>query len=397
MASNSAAAMLSMPMSPERRKAKVLQVGKYYPPHMGGIETHLQTLCTSMQGLVNVRALVANDGPSKESALCEGVPVDLVGTPFTIASAPFCPAMRSQIRASDADLVHLHLPNPTAVLAYLASGRRGPLVVSYHSDTVRQAVLGTMFEPILHRLLGRSTAIIATSPNYLASSAVLARHRGRCQVIPYGIPLSRFQSCDPAAVARIREQYGQRLVLAVGRLVYYKGFEYAIQAMQDVRGRLLVAGTGPLREKLQALAVHCGVSDRVAFLGEIQNQDITPYYHAADVFILPSVARSEAFGIVQIESMAAGTPVINTSLDSGVPFVSEDGVTGLTVPPADPAALASAIRRLLDDDELRKQFGAAARRRAAQEFSVETMVKGMAGLYNRVLEQSALSVPVAIL
>jgi glycosyltransferase involved in cell wall biosynthesis len=372
----------------EGRPAKVLQVGKYYPPHMGGIETHLHTLCTSLRDVADVRAVVASGNAQAESVVLDQVPVERVATPFTLASAPLCPGMVSRIRHSAADLIHVHLPNPTAVLAYLASGHRGPLVVTYHSDTVRQAILGPAFNPILHRFLRRSTAIIATSPNYLATSNVLARHRDRCHVIPYGIPLSQFESCDAASVDRVRRQFGERLVLGVGRLVYYKGFEYAIEAMRNVRGRLLLAGTGPLLEKLQALAVSRGVGDRVVFLGEIQNNDITPYYHAADAFILPSIARSEAFGIVQIEAMAAGRPVINTSLDSGVPFVSQDGITGLTIPPEDPQALASAINRLFDDRDLRERLGTAAQRRAAQEFSVGTMLGRVVSLYQNILDKA---------
>src|SRR5205814_5952563 len=127
------------------------------------------------------------------------------------------------------------------------------------------------------------------------------------------------------------------------------GFEYLIEALTSVKGKLLLVGTGPLLEELAALAAARGVADRVVFLGEIQNEDVTPYYHASDVFVLPSIARSEAFGIVQIEAMAAGKPVVNTDLDSGVPFVSQHDLTGLTVPPKNSAALANALNRILDD------------------------------------------------
>jgi rhamnosyl/mannosyltransferase len=277
-----------------------------------------------------------------------------------------------------------------AVVAWLASGRRDPLVVTYHSDTVRQAFLGAAFDPIQHWMLSRAAAIIATSPNYAATSPVLARHRDRCHIIPYGIPLAQFQSCAPAAVNQLHQQYGDRLVLAVGRLVYYKGFENLIAAMRNVNGRLLVAGDGPLREKLQGLAAESGAAGKVVFLGEIPNNEITPYYHAASMFALPSVARSEAFGIVQIEAMTAGRPVVNTSLDSGVPFVSLDQITGLTVPPGDVGALGTAISRLLDDAELRRRFGDAARARAESEFSVEIMKSRILSLYRQVLKQAVL-------
>jgi rhamnosyl/mannosyltransferase len=386
---------LPLTSAPERatspgssRALKVLQVGKFYPPHMGGIETHLRTLCSSLRGPVQLSVLVAGDGNGYGTEVVDGIRVERARTWLTLSSAPLCPAMCSRIGQSDADLIHIHLPNPTAVLAYMASGSRRKLVVTYHSDTVRQTLLGTAFEPILHRFLEHSAAIIVTSPNYLETSRVLARHRDRCHVIPYGIPLPQFQTCDPVAVDRVRQKFGERLLLGVGRFVYYKGFEYLIDAMTSVQGKLLLVGTGPLLAKLRAHAAARGVADRVVLLGEVQNEDVTPYYHASDVFVLPSIARSEAFGIVQIEAMAAGKPVINTSLDSGVPFVSQHGLTGLTVPPANPAALANAINQMLDDAEMRRQYGVAARQRAEQEFSVETMRARVLSLYHDIAHPS---------
>jgi len=294
--------------------------------------------------------------------------------------------MVSEIRASNADIIHIHLPNPTAVLTYLASGCRGRLVCSYHSDTIRQKYLGALFDPVLHRALRRSAAIVAASPNYVQSSPALSRYRDRCHVIPYGIPLEEFESPDSEAVAAIRSRYGDRLVLGVGRLVYYKGFEYLIRAMKRVRGSLLIVGDGPLRSKLTALAIEVGVADRVHLLGGVDDRTRLACYHAADVFALASVARSEAFGIVQIEAMAAGKPVINTALDSGVPFVSQHEVTGLTVPPENHEALGVAIDELLNNPALRVRYGNAAAFRARQEFSLETMVSRMLQLYAAVVD-----------
>jgi len=145
----------------------------------------------------------------------------------------------------------------------------------------------------------------------------------------------------------------------------------------------VVAGDGPLRASLEALAQARGVVDRVHFLGNVHNQDITPYYFAADLYVLPSIARSEAFAIVQLEAMASGLPVINTALDSGVPFVSRDGESGLTVPPRNPGALAAAVNRLLADPALRRRMGEAGKRRVAAEFSKERMTRRVLELYHR--------------
>lgn len=365
------------------RRLRILHVGKFYPPHMGGIETHLQALCGELCKLADVRVAVASDDRTGSQELLDGVEVTRVPTRFTLAAAPICPAMVANIRDSGADIVHIHLPNPTAVLAYLASKHRGHLIASYHSDTVRQKFLGAAFEPFLHAALRRSSAIVAASAAYQNTSPVLARYQDRCHVIPYGIAVGQFQDFDPAVVAQIRKQYGDRLVVAVGRLVYYKGFEYLVRAMTQVNGNLLIVGDGPLRVKLTELATQLRLEDKVHFAGNVPG-DLTPYYHAADIFALPSVARSEAFGIVQIEAMAAGKPVVNTQLDSGVPYVSQHERTGLTVPPADSGALAAALTRLLDNADLRQALGQAARARAKQEFSLETMTSRMMALYEQV-------------
>ena len=261
-------------------------------------------------------------------------------------------------------------------------------MVTYHSDMVRQKILGPMFEPFLHAALRRASAIITTSPNYLRTSRVLAHHRDRCHVIPLGIPIENFEYCDPSAAAAVREEYGDRLIVSVGRLVYYKGFEYLIRAMTRVSGQLLIVGQGPLREKLGALASELGVAGKVAFLGKIDHQRLVACYHAAQVFVLASIARSEAFGIAQIEAMAAGLPVVNTNLDSGVPFVSLHQQTGLTVPLMDSDALGTAINQLLANPDLRASLGRAAHLRAAQEFSLGSMASRTFSLYERIVQRS---------
>ena len=376
---------------------KVLHVGKFYPPHAGGMETHLELLCRKLvrdgDSDVDVEVVVSADGRRTTVETRDGVRVTRIGTVATVAAASFNPGLARTIRRSGADLVHFHHPNPTAVLSYFASGRRGPLVVTYHSDIVRQRVLGTMVSPLIHAFLARADAIIATSPQYLASSPVLRRHADRCHVLPFGVEMGEMEDVDRSEVAGIRARFGDRIVLAAGRLVYYKGFDYLVRAMRTVPGRLLIVGDGPLRGELERIAAEAGVADRVTLLGPVP--DLRPWYHAADAFAFPSVARSEAYGIVQMEAMACGLPVVNTALDTGVPFVSPDGVTGITVPPADVDALAEALRRLLDDPALRQRMGRAGRARIAGELSADRMAARTAALYRAVLHarRTASSVP----
>jgi glycosyltransferase involved in cell wall biosynthesis len=347
------------------------------------MESHLQALCTELKRRVNVEVVVSNEGRRTIEEIVDGIKVTRVGTLFNLAAAPVCPETVRVIRESKADLVHIHLPHPTAILAYLASGHRGRLVFTYHSDIIRQKVLSKLFWPILSYALNRADAIIVASPNYLESSHVLQEFKSRCRVIPFGIPLKGFDQVSSTEVANICEQFGPRIVLGVGRLIYYKGFEYLIRAMKDVEGHLLLVGTGPLHNELKLEAERSGVSTRVSFLGNVA--DVTPYYHAASAFALPSIARSEAFGIVQLEAMACRTPVVNTRLDSGVTFVSVDGVTGLTDPPADPRSLAEALNTLLDSPDLGSGYGQAGRQRVEAEFSLEVMTQRTLNLYLEVM------------
>jgi rhamnosyl/mannosyltransferase len=357
-----------------RNKLRVLQVGKYYPPHPGGMESHLESLCGELKQSIDLEIVVAaSDGFETNEEVNKGIKLTRAGKLFNLRSAPFCPGMVRKIRAAKAELVHIHLPNPGAILVF-----------TYHSDIVRQRVLSKFFDPILQHSLNRADAIIVSSANYIDSSYVLPLYRDKCRVIPFGVPIDHFQQIDNAEVARLRQLYGPRIVLGVGRMVYYKGFEHLIEAMRFVDGRLIIVGRGPMHAALVQKADSCGVSDRVTLLTDVD--DVRPYYHAADVFALSSVARSEAFGIVQLEAMACGKPVINTNLDSGVTSVSADGVTGITVPPANSEALGQALSYLLNDPRLRAIYGHAGQLRVEQHFSVEKMARQTLRLYHEVMD-----------
>ena len=364
---------------------RVLQVGKFYPPDEGGMETHLEGLCRHLLGRVDLEVLVASRTRRTVNDLVDGVPVTRLATWLTLQNAPLCPEMPGRMRRSRADIVHLHHPNPSAFLSYLASGHRGRLVVTYQSDIVKQRRLNRVYEPIVHAVLRRAAAITVGAQEYLDTSPILPHYRDRCVVIPLAVERSQYATADPEAVAAIRARFGERMILAVGRLVYYKGLEYLVRAMRDVDGHAVIVGQGPMRESLSTLAASLGVQGRVTLVGHVR--DTAPYYHAARVFALPSHLRSEAFGIVQLEAMASAIPVVNTRIPSGVPSVSLDGETGITVPPADPGALAQALTRLLDDPELSGRMGEAGRRRVAQLYSLDGMAERTLDLYRRILRE----------
>jgi rhamnosyl/mannosyltransferase len=361
----------------------VVHLGKFYPPHHGGMESHLEVLCRGLLGRAEPHVLVTADGRHTTEEVRDGVPVTRVGAVATVASASFSPGMAARLRRLKPDLVHFHHPNPTGALSLLTSRWRGPVVVTYHSDIVRQRVLGTLVAPLTHALLARARTILVSSPPYLDSSATLRPHRARCRVVPFGVDVNLLQDFDALEAAEIRARYGPRIVLGAGRLVYYKGFEYLVKAMRAVDGHLLLVGAGPLDGSLRDLAGQLGVADRVTFLGSVP--DLRPYLHACDVFALPSVERSEAFGLVQLEAMAVGKPVVNTALASGVPWVSRHGESGLTVPPRDPEALAGALETLLGDPPLAARMGERGRSRARDELTVRNMVEQTLSAYHDAL------------
>jgi glycosyltransferase involved in cell wall biosynthesis len=369
----------------DTRTMRVLHIGKFYLPYRGGIESHLHALCRELTKSITVNVIVANETPRLMTSEINEVKIRRLPRLFNLSATPVCPTMPREIRRAAADIIHLHLPNPFAALAYLASGHAGRLVITWHSDIVRQKAVARMLGPLDDCLLRRASAIIATSPNYVDSSPILSRNRERCRVIPFGIDADALRPRDAELAGKIRQRYGARIILAVGRMVYYKGFEYLIRAMASVRGHLLLVGEGRLQAKLERVAFDAGARDRITFLGRVSQEEVLGYYNAADVFVMPSIARSEAFGIAQLEAMACGKPVINTRLRSGVPFVSPDGVTGTTVEPANSSELAAAINRLLDDPGLRDRYGAAAARRAREEFSIPTMVDRTLELYREVI------------
>ena len=369
-------------MTSNGRRLRVLQIGKYFAPHHGGIESHLLDLCSKLRKSVDLKVIVANDRMRPERACVEGIEVVRLGRMVTLASTPICPAMVNAIRRERADIVHLHLPNPAAAIACLLARPAGAIVITWHSDIVRQRRLLRLYQPLERILLKRSSAIVATSPAYVASSPVLREHADRCHLFPYGIDARLFDDdrVDKSLVENLRQRFGPRVILAVGRLVYYKGLKFLIQAMSQVDAKLVIIGEGPLRAELEREAAGNGTSERVIFLGEIDG-NLTSYYHACDVFALPSCDRSEAFGLVQLEAMACGRPVVNTQIDSGVPYASLDGVTGFTVQPRNSEAMATALNRLLDNPELRMEMGRAARERVVNEFGIRQMATRTLNLY----------------
>jgi rhamnosyl/mannosyltransferase len=267
------------------------------------------------------------------------------------------------------------------------------LVVSHHSDIVRQRMLRWLHEPFERIVYGRASAVLTTSPMYIDGSRALQQHEPKVHAVPMGIDVEPFANPSPAALAeahRLRKRFGDVVWLAVGRCVYYKGFDVAIQTLARVPGVLLIIGHGPLFHELIARARDLGVRDRIAWCRYAEPDELIGAYLAATALWFPSSGRSEAFGLVQVESMAAGCPVINTDIaGSGVSWVSLHEQTGLTVPVNDADAMARAARRLLEEPGLRERLAAGALCRVRQEFDHETMAARTLAIYRRAVERRA--------
>ncbi len=374
---------------------RVTMLNKYYPPHLGGIEFHMRDLAEKLasSGEAKVSVLVANEGPGDVRETIAGVEVTRLSRLFEYASTPVAPGMARSLRGSAAsvtppDVLHLHFPYPWGEMSWLSAHPRIPTVMTYHSDIVRQKAALAAYRPFLERVLDRVDLIIASSPNMVRHSEFLAPRKEKCRIIPFGIHTERFAETPEllARAAQLRERHGERkVVLFVGRLVYYKGIDVLMRAMQGIDADLVVIGRGPLESEMRDFTQTHGMAERVFFEPPVDDTDLAAWYHAADVFCLPSVARSEAFGLVQLEAHASGLPVISTDLTTGVPFVNEHGVSGLVVPPGDAEALGAALKELLGDDELRARLGRQAKERARARFTIDRMAADTLAVYREAI------------
>jgi glycosyltransferase involved in cell wall biosynthesis len=365
----------------------VLHVGKYYEPYRGGIETLLKSVCDRPGDGITAEALVANHGPGTVVDLVDGVRVTRAATAAVISSIPFCPSLPLWIRRRPADIICLHEPNPMALLSYMLVRHPGRLVIWFHSEIIGRPLFSAFYRPWLNAALSIAARIVITSPAFLEHTKVLAPYASKCVVIPSCVRPERFElTSELAAKAEaIRQRAGKRVVLFVGRLTYYKGLEWLIDAMRNIDARLLIVGTGPRRGELEATVTSKGLTDRIEFVGEVDDASLAAYYHACDVFVLPSVQRAEAFGLVQVEAMTCAKPVVSTRIPTGVPWVNQHGVTGLVVEPESADSLADAVNRLLEDPSLRESYGRQGRARVESEFTEELTLKRASDLYRSVM------------
>ena len=349
---------------------KVLHLGKYYPPHRGGIETVLEAACAGAGAFIEPRALVLNTTGRTVHETVDGIPVTRAASLATVGAVSLTPSLAWWLRRIQADVMVLHEPNPMALAACFIARPHVPLIVWFHSEVIRARWKYRLFyEPLLNWVLRRAARIVVAAPP-MRDVPALRAYQDKVEVIPYGLDPRAFPPSNDAAE---RESGTPTTVLFVGRLVAYKGVEVLLSAMAGVPASLVVIGDGPLRRPLEALASQLGIAESVRFLGHVSDAERLDWYRRADLLVLPSVSRQEAFGMVQVEAMLAGRPVISTSLPTGVPWVNRDGESGLVVPPGDVEELRAALTRLCSDAALRSRLGVSARARALEHFTASRM------------------------
>lgn len=375
------------------KKIKVLQANKLYYPVTGGIEKVVQDISEGFRNDPEIenQVLVCQKKGRGSKDIVNGVSVTRCSSWGVVSSLPISLAFLRDFRflSKNQDIVHIHAPFPLADLACKLSGYKGKVVVWWHSDIIRQKRMMKIYHPLMEWLLRRADAIVVATQGHIEGSLYLGPYRDKCHVIPFGVDGNLLQNADLYLESRIcgSEKKSRIKFLFAGRLVYYKGCDVllrAFAALQDENAFLTIIGDGKLRVELEKLTEELGIKGNVEFLGEVDREILLHNFANCDVFVLPSVAPSEAFGIVQIEAMAYGKPVINTNLKSGVPYVSIHEETGLTVAAGNVEQLSQAMQKLLDNPILRERYGTAAAKRVRSFYNMDHMLGHLKQLYQEL-------------
>lgn len=360
---------------------KILQIGKYYPPDFGGIETVTQILTEGLsQAGIRSDVLCASSLRQTTIHEYEGYRVIRVGSFRAKFSVPLCPSLVTwlwNIRNSY-DIIHLHLPNPLAELAVFIVRPNARLTLHWHADvdSKKFGILEKLHAPLTRWIIRRASRVIGATKAHIDHSDHKDLMSGKSAVIPYPFKLPHSSGISNRS-GFDTERFGDRfIILAVGRLIYYKGFGYLIDAAKYLPSKclILIVGTGPLVGELQGQINSEGISDRVILTGKLNEGELMALFSACNVFCFPSTDRGEMFGMVQLEAMAFKKPVISTRIpDSGVCEVNLNNITGITVPIRDSKALADAIIKLMNDPTGSEAMGQSGFRRV-NEFYVDSIV-----------------------
>ncbi len=368
---------------------KVLQLGKFWPGK-GGLERVMIDLVEGISGRgidCDMLTVDVEKNRCREIVLNNHSRILCVSSLFTLCATMISPAMVKKLRQiqSQYDIIHIHHPDPMAAFALWLSGFKGKVVLHWHSDILKQKIALKFFLPLQNWLIKRSDLILTTSPVYLKHSPYLQSSFANAAVLPIGIDAI---SPDPDGVESIRKQYrGKKIIFSLGRLVGYKGFNYLIEAAQYLSDDyvVLIGGAGVLQQKLQRQIQQQGLVGKVVLLGRIPNKDIPNYYGACDVFVMSSIWKTEAFGIVLLEALSAGKPIVATKIKgSGVSWVNEDGVTGVNVEPENGRAIADAVCYILSERSRYETYSHNAKKRYTDIFGKDMMIDKCLEFYKQL-------------
>lgn len=365
-------------------KTKITHVTRYAYPHIGGIEAVISQINDSLPNEDFEKEVLCCSNTEK-SSFENGVKYNRCKFLFEFAANTISPEFIWKLSRVNTDILHYHMPFIFAVIAhFIARPKYKKLYITYHGAIVGYDKIMKPFWGLYKYFYKIADKIHVLSPNVINSDQILIDNKDKCEIVPYGIDLEL--DYDQEEVNKIKEKYkNKKIVLAIGRLVKFKGFQYTIEAMQYVENAiLLIMGDGPLKKDFEIFINKNNLKDKVILLGSISNKKIkNNYIQASDIFILSSIQKSESFGIVQLEAMKYGKPVINTNLGTGVNYVSIHNETGLTVEPKNSEELANAINKLLNNDNLRETFGQNARIRVEKYFNI-AQIKHNISLYKDV-------------
>ncbi len=363
----------------------------YYPDTQGGLEEAIRQICLSTGPLgADNRVLTLQRKPGE--ATVERTEATVYRSPLHISikscdiGFKILPLYKELL--DWCDVVHYHFPWPFADLLEQIAGGNKPYIVTYHSDIVRQKVLGKYYRPLMNRFLGNASRVVATSQNYFASSPVLSQYSDKVDIIPLGINEDSYPDCDTATEATVREQYGENFFLFVGVFRYYKGLHILLDAIKGANYKVIIAGSGPVERELKIQAKTLGL-DNVTFPGFITDQEKIALLKLSRAVVFPSYLRSEAFGMTLVEGAMMAKPMISTEVGTGTSHVNIDKETGLVVSPGSVKELREAMDYLYYHPEEAKTLGANARQRFKEYFTGEIIGEQYVHLYQKVLAEAA--------
>ena len=362
---------------------RILIMSKYYKPVIGGIERVIENYVTGLKDKYELEMLVCQTKGKGKKEIIDDCLVTKATSYGIFRSVPisFDYFTKSKM-VHDFDIVHIHIPFPLAVLSLLFRNYKGKIIISWHSEIVRQKFLGFFYKPIRNTLVRRADKILIGSLSLLNNSKVLQKRKEKCVLIPYAIQ-DDFVEETINDITKRNNQCEQTEVLFVGRLVYYKGCSVLLDAFKNINRnvRLTIVGDGPLKKQLDKKIRDEHMQDRVIIRDRVLDDELKELFNSSHIFVLPSITSNETYGLVQLEAMTYGLPVINTLLPTGVPEVSINGITGITVTPQNVEELRQALQTLIDDKDLRIKYGINARKRIEKEYRMQIMIDKIDQLY----------------